>query len=181
MLREMNICDKTICMHMRDQYISAGMLATALFVGCSPVSDTERAYMDQRKQQQQQQAELAKTMESGVEDSEIIQMVKDSASPLEGLTTSEWTQEMISRYPGDVMFERWIAVRQGREKYKVEFTFTVMGENNMISKQGWSWTANQVLKLVGPPEEVATEDKARQRNRYEVQRDPKVAPLLNLE
>lgn len=161
--------------------ILAGWWVLALLFGCSPVSDSERAYLEQRKAERTKEEALANTLENGVEDSEIIDMVKDSSSPREGMKTSEWTEDMVSRYPGDVMFERWNAVRQGQEKYRVEFTCTVMGENNMISKQGWFWTVNQVLKLISPPQEISKEDKERQRSRYQREPTPQVAPLLNLE
>ena len=72
-------------------------------------------------------------------------------------TIADWVDRRLKELTGQLMFPRWQAERRGASKFEVQFTFTLIDEQNRIVKRGYAWSVDVPLNLVGPTRELEPE------------------------
>ena len=150
----------------QQSYLRAFALVTAmLLAGCSPESDAERTYARNRRQEQLRQDHLRSTLEGVTEETAAVDMVKQWPAPEgEEGTTEPWTVRQLQAVEGDALFPHWRALRRGRGRYDVMFTYTLMNELGTAEKKGFAWHADLVLKVVSGPREMSAAELGRSIN-----------------
>ncbi|MBN1268749.1 MAG: hypothetical protein JXB04_04115 [Kiritimatiellae bacterium] len=133
----------------RDVFLAVA--AGALLAGCGPMSDEEQEYLDLRAADAEQRAAFSQALRGGEEESEAIRLVKESAAEDEQGTTEEWVERRLAEVKGQVLFARWNARRRGAGKYEVRFTYTVLGDDQSIERQGLQWDVDLVLEVASAP------------------------------
>jgi len=133
-------------------------LVCLFLVACGSQSDREREIREQLKQERLARDSIADTVGRRYDEAEVLQMVQQSTAPVEGQTCEEWVRELTKDIRGDVLFPSWRATPRGSNKYEVRFTYTLMGVDNTVTRQGWAWKVDMVLKLVSSPQELEAED-----------------------
>lgn len=150
--------------------------AWALLAGCGPSTDAERAYYQARQAEQRQREDLRRTLEGGTEEAAAIRLVKEAAAADGQGTTEQWLGRQLDTDRLSMLFPRWQARRRGTGKYDVRFTCTLMGGTGEITKRGFAWTVDLVLKLVSPARELAPEELSSYSSRYFHTRRTRPAP-----
>jgi len=134
--------------------------------GCSPATDAERAYMEKKRDEAPIRNTVRPSLDSGMEESVAIQLVKEAPAPDGDGNTEAWVKTKLDELKGDVLFPRWQGHRRGRELYEVWFSYTFMRQNGAIEKQGYSWTVDVVLKIVNPPRALTPKELDMRTSRY---------------
>ena len=149
----------------RTFFQATAIVAALFFAGCSPESDGERAYARNRQQEQLRQDHLRSTLEGVTEETAAVDMVKQWAAPEgEEGTTEQWTLRQLQAVGGDALFPHWRALRRGRGRYDIMFTYTLMNELGTAEKKGFAWHADLVLKVVSGPREMSAAELGRRLN-----------------
>ncbi|NCC53464.1 MAG: hypothetical protein EOM20_19940 [Spartobacteria bacterium] len=102
-------------------------------------------------------AERARTVHS---DDEALELVKQGPAQNSDLTNAEWAKRLSGSEEGQVIFPQWKVQRKGTHQYEVRYTYTVLEPDHVINKKGVSWTADLVLRIVGPPRELPPQEMA---------------------
>jgi len=84
-------------------------------------------------------------------DKDALKLVKQGPAQNSNLTNEEWVEQLIADEKGQVMFPLWTAKRKGANRYEIRYAYTVLEPDHKIQKKGVSWTADLVLRIVGPP------------------------------
>lgn len=135
-------------------------LLLVCLAACSPPSDRERQYMRQREEERAQRESLKVAIVESAKDTDVIRLVKGSPSPDANLTTETWVDQQMAQIRGQVIFPRWEVSRRGSSKYEARYTYTLLDAENSMTRRGWRWEADVVLKVVGAPRELEPEESA---------------------
>ncbi|MFH0907636.1 MAG: hypothetical protein V1929_02600 [bacterium] len=84
----------------------------------------------------------------------VVAMVQMSSAKEGDGTMGDWVDRRLKELTGQLMFPRWQAERRGASKFEVQFTFTLIDEENRIVKRGYAWSVDVPLNLVGPTREL---------------------------
>jgi hypothetical protein len=122
--------------------------------GCSPATDVERAYMESRRDEREQREQMQQTLEGVSESAAAIDMARASPAADGQGTAGQWVERLTASEKGSVLFPRWEGVRRSLHKYEVRYTYTVMAEAGGITKRGYAWDADLMLKSVTGPREL---------------------------
>lgn len=141
------------------QLLPLAAVAAAL-AACSPETDAERAYLEARQAELEQRENVKLALEGGTEESTAVKLVKEAPGSDGAGTTEAWLERQLNVSRQSVLFPRWQAQRRGTGKYEVRFTCTLMGETGEITKKGYAWNADLILKLVTPARELSPEEMA---------------------
>ena len=94
---------------------------------------------------------------SRISETGVVAMVQASPAKEKNGTLADWVGRRLKELTGQIMFPRWQAERRGANKFEVQFTFTLIDEQNRIVKRGYAWTVDVPLNLVGPTREIEPE------------------------
>jgi hypothetical protein len=159
LMNMLEICGKKLC--------RLSLCGTVILVtGCGdpiPYAENER-YMESLPEQERRPA-----MDAEAGESEALKLVKQNPAEEGEGTMADWMQHILDTETGQTMFPRWSAKRRGVNRYEVRFVYTVLGEDYRITKKGYSWSVDLVLRTVGPPRVIPVDElmrgKPRQRRR----------------
>jgi hypothetical protein len=136
------------------------LAAVAALAACSPPTESEREYYRKREAERMEKETLKMAVTESAKDTEILTLVKESAA-VDGVGKTEaWVDRQMRGVLGQVIFPRWEISRRGSTKYEVRFMYTTVDERSYMSKRGWRWDVDVMLKMVGPPREVLPHDAA---------------------
>ncbi len=155
---------------------AAAGLAFLAVAGCSPATDAERAYMESRAGERQQREQMQRTLDGVSEDAAAIDMAKDSPAKDGPGTAEQWIEQLTAREQGHLMFPRWEGVPRSLNKYEVRYTYTVMSESGSITKKGYAWDVDLMLKAVTGPRELDAADLAARSAAYVPRPRPESLP-----
>ena len=93
-------------------------------------------------------------------DKDALVLVKRGPAQNSNLSNEEWVEQLITDEKGQVMFPLWTAKRKGANRYEVRYAYTVLEPDHKIHKKGVSWTADLVLRIVGPPRTLPPQEMA---------------------
>lgn len=96
-------------------------------------------------------------LESADEDIAAIRLVREAPAADGWGTNEDWAKRHLDAIDTDVFFPRWQAARRAAGRYEVTFTYTVVN-GGMMTRRGFVWTADVVLKLVSPVREMTPEE-----------------------
>ncbi len=125
--------------------------------GCSPETEQEREYFEQRAAERQERERLAEALQGGTRHAEAIRMVQESKSTESGQTVSSWITSLQEGRTEDVLFPRWDATARGANRFRVTYTFTLMDDDYRIEKKGYKWDVDLVLNIVSGPDPMPIE------------------------
>jgi hypothetical protein len=94
---------------------------------------------------------------SRISETGVVAMVQLSPAKEGDGTIADWVDRRLKELTGQLMFPRWQAERRGASKFEVQFTFTLIDEQNRIVKRGYAWSVDVPLNLVGPTRELEPE------------------------
>ena len=144
--------------HRSKRWSWVGGLLAVVVAGCEPVSESERTYFETRDQELEEQRQFMQTMTDANTMENAINMVKKHASPTENTNTEAWINNALNRLVGDVMFPKWDARRLGPNRFEVMFTYTHIDREYTITRGGYAWEVDTLLKVVSDPRELASAD-----------------------
>jgi hypothetical protein len=134
--------------------------------GCSPASDAERAYIESRATEQQQREQMERTLEGGSESAAAIDMAKRSPAEDGPGTAEQWIERLTAGERGTLLFPRWEGLRRSLNKYEVRYSYTVMNESGNITKKGYAWEVDLMVKTVTGPRDLEAADLAARSSPY---------------
>ena len=147
--------------------IPAAIAVALLFsVGCSPMTEDERAVQEGRKSEAEQREALRRALNGGAEESVAIKLVQSAPAAQGEGTTEQWLQRQAATNGSSIFFPRWEADRRGMGKYEVIFTCTLMQEDGRVGKWGVAWSVDIVLKMVTSPREMKQSELSARSSRY---------------
>lgn len=94
---------------------------------------------------------------SRISETGVVAMVQRSPAKEGDGTIADWVDRRLKELTGQLMFPRWQAERRGTSKFEVQFTFTLIDEENRIVKRGYAWSVDVPLSIVGPTRELEPE------------------------
>ena len=94
-------------------------------------------------------------------------MVQEARAPDGNGLIPEWVDRQLENIRNLVMFPRWEVLRRGSNRYEVRYTFTQIDGASM-TKRGFFWNVDVVLKLVSSPRELAPSEVANRQRTEEV-------------
>lgn len=131
--------------------LAAGFLLTA----CAPQTAAERAYFEQKKAERDARDSLRTTItDDSLKDADIVNMVISNAAPDGNGINDDWLKRQIGQVDGQILFPRWKVMRHGPNKYDAQYSFSIIDAQNRLSKRGYQWSVDAMVKLVGPPREL---------------------------
>lgn len=145
----------------RKQYFLAVAAALcALGSGCAPQSQKERDYYRKKVSDQNLTETLKLTVMESAKDTDVLQMVKQSPAVSPDMDTDAWVNQQMDRVQGQVIFPRWEVSRRGSSKYEARYVYTLLNDDNDMSKIGWRWEVDMMLKMIGPPRQILAQETA---------------------
>jgi hypothetical protein len=138
----------------------------ALCAACGPSNDYEKAYFEQRNQESREREVFRSKLDGVNEESAALEMVREATSSSGTNSNQRWVERQLEDAGGNVMFGRWNIYRRGSGKYEVRFTCTLMDDQGQVTRKGYAWTADLVLKIVSPVREMKEEDVSGYTSRY---------------
>ena len=141
--------------------VRGGRIVAMLALGgwlpaCSPPTDSEKAYLEGVEARAERQDNLKKTLETAREDEDIVKLVKTHKAADGRGTYEDWGSRQMNVTHGTILFPRWQVARKGASKYEVSFTFSKLDAGGNMTKMGWAWSVDQVLKLISEPRALTT-------------------------
>lgn len=105
----------------------------------------------------------------GEEKETVLQKVREGIPEGDTNSVQAWAQGYVKGLGGDALFETWDGTLVAPNRYEVRFTFTHVGNDGLISLQGFAWDFDLMLGLVGPRREMSEDelDRLGKRNTYE--------------
>lgn len=129
--------------------------AVCLLAACEPQTAAERAYFEQKEAERLAKVTLKnQVVESALKDSDIINLVASNAAPDKIGSTDDWLKRQIGTIEGQILFPRWKVLRHGNTRFEARYQFSVIDDQNRISKRGYQWEVDVLVKLVSPPREL---------------------------
>lgn len=142
------------------------LLVCVLAGGCSPQTDAEREYRERRRVESIVRESIRDSLEGGAEESEAIELVKESPAPDGETATAAWLQASMNERSGSILFPRWQAFRRGIDRYEVWFSYTFMAPDGAIQKKGYAWNVDLMLKAVKEPRPLTESELGMRTSRY---------------
>lgn len=132
-----------------------------MLAACAPQTAAERAYFEQKQAERDARAALRTTLtETSLKDGDIVNLVVSNAAPDSNGITDDWLKRQIGQIEGQILFPRWKVMRQGANKYDVQYSFSVIDGQNRLYKRGYQWNVDVMVKLVSLPRELKLSDAA---------------------
>ena len=129
--------------------------AALLAAGCAPQTAAERAYFEQKKAERDARDILrTQITDNSLKDSDIVNLVVSNAAPDGNGINDDWIKRQIGQVDGQILFPRWKVMRHGQNKYDAQYSFSVIDAQNRLTKRGYQWDVDAMIKLVGPPREM---------------------------
>jgi len=126
----------------------AGILAA----GCTPMTEQEKAYHDQQREQRVQREALIQALQGGTPAEHAIGKVKDSPAPEGGEgTMEEWVVRTVHSQDRSVLYPRWTAHPLAAGAFEVQYTYTVLKDDYKMVKGGYAWSIDPLLEAVQGP------------------------------
>ncbi len=143
------------------QYFAALVaVVCAIGTGCGPTSDREREHRRKQRSDETQRESVQLAIVETAKDTDVLSMVKKSPAVTGGMDTETWVNQMMDRIQGQVIFPRWEVSRRGSSRYEARYVYTLLNDENDMSKIGWKWDVDMMLKVVGPPREILPQETA---------------------
>lgn len=133
-------------------------LAAFLLAACSPQSEREREYFRQKEAEKMEEETLKLTIMESAKDTDVILMVKKAPAREGNIDTDTWVDKQIADVKGQVIFPRWEVTRRGSSKYEARYLYTLLDDQNKMTKRGWRWDVDVVVKMVSAPRDFVEED-----------------------
>ncbi len=152
----------------------AGAVLAALLLGCSPPTESERAYFEAREAERMEREEMKRTLTATLPDQELLELVQEQPSPNGVGTMRDWVNWKTSELKGQVLFPRWLVTRRGASKYEVRYSFTWIDPTNHITNRGFFWTVDGGLKLVSEARELQVVDQSPRARSFSEQQQRRV-------
>lgn len=156
---------KRLCIQKISRVLGAAVVCL-LAAGCSPQTDAEREYLERRRVESLVRESIRETLEGGAEESEAVDLVKQSRAADGSGTTESWLREAMDERKGDILFPRWQAFRRGLDRYEVWFSYTFMAPAGGVEKVGYSWNVDLMLKTVNEPRPLTERELGMRTSRY---------------
>jgi len=140
-------------------YLKSCVIALCLLgiVGCTPLSEAEQEYYEQKEKEREDRDTFGERIETGIEEQEMIDEVQNFIPEDEGAQLQRnWVKDQMAKdkIAGSVIYEskaKWLAFKKPGDKYEVWFVYTVKKDDGTIQKKGFSWVKdNTVDKINGP-------------------------------
>jgi hypothetical protein len=147
----------------------AAAAAGLWLAACAPQSEREREYFRQQEAERAERETLKLAIVESAKDTDVIQMVKQSASMRANLDTGVWVDQQMAQIQGQVIFPRWEVVRRGSSKYEARYSYTLLDADNNMAKRGWRWDVDIMLKIVSPPRDIVMEDSTHRKRSSETE------------
>lgn len=152
-----------------------GALCLWGIVGCTPLSEAEQEYYQQKEKEQEDRDTFGERIELEIEEDKMITEVQEYLPEKEGAQLQKnWVKDQINKdkLAGAVIYERkgkWAAFKKPDDKYEIRYIYTLRNTDGAIQKKGFSWIKdNSVDKIVGPrimnAGELGTKGSLRQQN-----------------
>jgi hypothetical protein len=136
--------------------------AAALFAGfgCTPMSDQEKAYLEQVAREREEREEFSSALGTRDEMAEAIKKVKEASHPeSESMLTWVAVEENERAKGGSVIYRQWSAALKSHNLYEVKYLFTVLKRSDYEAvKHGFSWTYHDVMEQVEGPREMERDE-----------------------
>ncbi|MBU0677625.1 MAG: hypothetical protein KJ626_05880 [Verrucomicrobia bacterium] len=133
-------------------------------VSCSPPqSASEKEYAETIKKSREQRQQLREALGSGEMESQAIDLVKAAAAPDDIGTMEDWLVRQRSGTGEEILFPRWKAFRRGANKYEVQYTHSAMASDRTVTKRGYAWNVDVLLRIVGEPIELKDKELERRK------------------
>jgi len=140
-----------------EKWLLWGVFGTGIVIGstgCTPMTDTEREYMEKQKEEEEEAGAFRKDLEAGSEMNEIIQKVKDFRRE-DGFSNEEWLDRYMARHKqvANVIWDDWVPRKVAEDKYEVKYLFTLLNGQYESEKHGLLWRVDNVIdRIIGPRE-----------------------------
>jgi len=125
--------------------------------GCTPMSDTEREYLEKRAEEKEQMENFSSRLQTGGQLSDVLKKAQNH--PVEGVGTSqEWVVAKLDRIKleekMDIPYQNWVVRPQSDKLYEVRFIYSTLGNNYEVTKKGFSWQVDTLIDRVTGPNEL---------------------------
>lgn len=148
--REMKFCRDT------DGRVGRWMVVWAIvaLAGCTPLTEEEQAYIEKQREQEDQQELVNEALRGSTRQTEAVEMVKSKAAPDGNGTIENWVDRQMALIDTTIMFPRWTARPRGADKFEVRYEYSTLDSEYTSEKQGFAWTVDLVLKIVGAVRDI---------------------------
>jgi hypothetical protein len=149
--------------------------ACMLAAACAPQSEKERDYFRKKESERIEHETLTLSVVESAKDIDVLMLVKQSPAPDGSMNTESWVDGQMGAIRGQVIFPRWEVSRRSSSKYEARYTYTLLNDENDMSKLGWRWDVDFMLKVVSPPREIQSKElQPRERSRETLQQQRRI-------
>jgi len=165
-----------------DPVRSAPFLRAAVWLGClalaacTPMSETEREYLEKRREEREAEANFQDNLTHNAKINELLKKVKEWKQE-DGRTAEQFMRIEMDKAKGQVLAPAWTVNQTKRGVFHVTCRFMMLDEDYNRVRVGFRWMVDEQLdRITGPetlrPEEMASRTERETRTQQLRRRDP---------
>ena len=154
-----------------------------LFPSCTPLSDEEQEYLNQRREENEFETTFGESLQSGMERTSAINKVKEYVKDGESINQEQWVRYRLGEENGTIAYSRWDGRKRAGDRYEIQYVYTLLPPGADPVKKGYVWTVDNVIdQVTGPRDmeinELGSRADARTKNFQRERRDNHVNQTL---
>ncbi len=152
------------------------LIALAALAACTPMSDSEKDYLEKRREEREAEARFQDNLTQNAKINDLLKKVKEWKHE-DGRTAEQFVRIQMDQAEGQVLSPTWSVSQKKQGLFHVTCRYMMLDADYNRVRIGYRWIVDEQLdRITGPetlrPEELASRSERETRTRQLRQRDP---------